>query len=91
MNVYTRSSFDRALKGLTADVQESVLGAARRLPEVFGRPHEHSGMGIRRVGPFFEFRVGLQWRVLFLLRKGDAILLTVGNHDDIVRYGREHS
>jgi hypothetical protein len=90
VNVYTRSSFDRALKGLPAETQALVLAVARRLPAGFGRAHEHSGLGIRKLGSYYEFRVGLQWRVLFLLRKGDAILVTIGNHDEIVRFIREN-
>jgi mRNA-degrading endonuclease RelE of RelBE toxin-antitoxin system len=91
VNVYARASFDRALKKLPNDSQELVLATARRLPDVFGRPHQHSGMSVRRIGDFYEFRVGLQWRVVFLLSKGDAILLTVGNHDEVARFVRENS
>jgi mRNA-degrading endonuclease RelE of RelBE toxin-antitoxin system len=90
LNVYSRSSFDRALKHLSPEIQQQVLDAARRLPSAFGRPHQHSGLGLRRIGSFYEFRVGLQWRVLFIILKSDAVLLTVGNHNEIVRYVREH-
>ena len=60
------------------------------LPEAFGKPHIHAGLGVRKVGKYFEFRVGLKWRVLFMIRKGDVVLVTVGNHDDIVRFVREN-
>ena len=91
MNVYARRSFDRAVKRLSPDTQELVISTAKKLPLVFGRPHEHSGLSVRRIGDFYEFRVGLLWRVVFIVSRGDAILVTVGNHDDVVRFIRENS
>ena len=38
------------------------------------------------MGNFFEFRSGLKLRVLFVLDAGDAVLITVGNHEDIARW-----
>jgi hypothetical protein len=49
----------------------------------------HQGLGVRKVGKYFEFRVGLRLRVLFLVRKGDAVLVTLGDHDEIARFVRE--
>lgn len=91
MNILSRKSFDRALKKLTAEKQEAVRAAARRLPEAFRNLHVHSGLGMRRFGIYFEFRVGLDLRVLFILAAGDAVLLTVGSHDEIRRYVKENS
>ena len=86
MKVFGNPGFWRALKRLPEREQTKVLAAARQLPEVFGQPHLHVGLGIRRFGKYFEFRVGLPWRVLFVMRTGDAHLVTVGNHDDIRRF-----
>jgi hypothetical protein len=63
---------------------------AALLSEAFGKPHVHQGLGIRKVGKYFEFRVGLKVRVRFVVWKGDAVLVTVGDHDDIVRFVREN-
>ena len=90
MTVLSRPSFERAFKDLTAEIQAAVRSAAALLPEAFGKPHVHQGLGVRKVGKYFEFRVGLKWRVLFVIRKGDAVLVTVGDHDDIVRFVREN-
>ena len=89
MKVLSRPSFERAFKVLSAEAQKEVKAAAVLLPDAFGKPHVHAGLGIRKLGNYFEFRVGLKTRVLFLIRKGDVVLLTVGNHDDIVRFVRE--
>lgn len=90
MNVLSRPSFERAFKELSTDLQTEVRTAAALLPEAFRKPHVHQGLGVRKVGKYFEFRVGLKVRVLFLLRKGDVVLVTVGDHDDIVRFVRDN-
>lgn len=91
MNVFSIPSFDRAFKKLSTIDQSKVLAAAQQLPEAFGRPHVHAALGIRRIGTFYEFRVGLHWRVLFQVKEGNAFLATVGNHDDIRRFIRENA
>jgi hypothetical protein len=88
VTIFSRPSFERAFRDLDAESQAEVRSAAALLPEAVGKPHVHSGLGVRKVGNYFEFRVGLKCRVLFLMRKGDAVLVTVGNHDDIARFVR---
>ena len=86
MTIFTRPSFERAFENLSPEIQAEITAAAGLLPQAFGKPHIHQGLGIRKVSKYFEFRVGLKVRVLFVLRRGDAVLVTVGNHDDIVRF-----
>lgn len=84
--ILTRPSFRKSFAGLTPSEQESVAEAVSRLPDAFGRPHVHSGLGIRPFGPFFECRAGLKLRILFLPHQGDLVLVTVGSHDQIRRF-----
>ena len=58
--------------------------AISQLPEAFGHPHEHSGLGIRKMKPnVFECRAGLDLRLLFV-EEDDALYLTfVGTHDEV--------
>jgi len=58
--------------------------AISQLPEAFGRPHEHSGLGIRKMKPnVFECRAGLDLRLLFV-EEDDALYVTfVGTHDEV--------
>ena len=91
MNVYTIRSFDRVFRKLTPSDQALVRAAAEQLPGSFGRPHVHSGIGIRRVQSWYEFRAGLKLRVLFRLNDGDAFLVTIGNHGEIARFVRENA
>jgi len=90
VTVLSRPSFERALKDLSPETQSEVRSTAALLPEAFGKPHIHQGLGVRKVGKYFEFRIGFKWRMLFVIRKGDAVLVTVGDHDNIVRFVREN-
>ena len=89
MTVLGRPSFERAFRDLSQEIQAEVRSAAALLPEAFGKPHVHAGLGVRKVGNYFEFRVGSKLRVLFVVREGDAVLVTVGHHDHIVRFVRD--
>lgn len=83
-------SYERAAKKLKPGDLREVELAIVRLPEVFGRPHRHSGLGIRRFGPYFEFRVGLRLRILFLPHAGDFHLAFVGNHEEVAQFVRHN-
>ena len=79
--IYTRPRYRRAFRSLTPQQQDALNTAVARLESLFGRPHHHSAIGLRAFGRYFEFRVGLDLRVLFLADKGDIFLCFVGNHD----------
>ena len=81
--IYTRPRFDRAFASLTPPQQAKVKSVIARLEAAFGRPHLHSGIGVRQFGRFFEMRAGLGLRVLFLAEGGDLFLSFVGNHDQV--------
>ena len=88
MNVYQRPAFLRSMKKRPAAEQEQIRQRARRVAEVIGQPHAHSGLGLRSFGLYFEFRVGLQIRCLFLLEGGDMHLAMVGTHEELSAYIR---
>ena len=90
MNIYQRPAFVRALRRRSAAEQEQIRQRARRVAEVIGRPQAHSGLGVRPLGQYFEFRVGLQLRCLFLLEGGDMPLVMVGSHDELSDYIRNN-
>jgi hypothetical protein len=81
--IYTRPRYDRAWRKLLPSQQAVVNAAVARLEAAFGRPHQHSGLGLRAFGRYFEFRAGLGLRVLFLSEKGDLFLCFVGNHEQL--------
>ena len=88
MRILARPSFQRTFHKLPSDLQEEIKDSAAQLSHAFGKPHVHAGMGIRKLGGYFEFRVGLKWRVLFIVRSGEVVLVTVGDHDHIVAFVR---
>jgi mRNA-degrading endonuclease YafQ of YafQ-DinJ toxin-antitoxin module len=89
--ILTRPSHRRAFKRLSPTQQTAANAAISRLPEVFGRPHLHSGIGIRPLGGFYECRIGRDLRVLFILDQGNFVLVTVGNHDAVARFIRDNA
>jgi mRNA-degrading endonuclease YafQ of YafQ-DinJ toxin-antitoxin module len=89
--ILTRSAYQRAFQRLSPMQRTAVNAAIARLPEIFGRPHLHSGVGIRPFGGFYECRVGRDLRVLFVFDEGVFILVTTGNHDAVARFIRDNS
>ena len=89
--ILTRPSYLRAFTRLSSTQQTAVNAAMGRLPEVFGRPHMHAGIGIRPFGGFYECRIGRDLRVLFIFDQGDFVLVTVGDHDAVARFIRDNS
>jgi hypothetical protein len=81
--IYTRPRYEGAWRKLTPSQQAGVNAAVARLEAAFGRPHEHSSLGLRAFGRYFEFRAGLGLRILFLNDNGDLFLCFVGNHDHV--------
>ncbi len=79
-----------ALKKRPADQQEQIRQRARRVAEVIGHPHAHSALGLRPFGRYFEFRVGLHTRCLFLLEGGYMHLVIVGTPDELSAYLRNN-
>jgi mRNA-degrading endonuclease RelE of RelBE toxin-antitoxin system len=70
----------------------AVVAALQLLPRQFGRPHLHSGLGIRRLRhEVFEFRASQALRGLFLWRQGEIRVECIGDHDEIRRYLRAHA
>jgi len=64
-----------------------VAQAVALLSEVFGQPHLHSGLGIRRLKKnYFEFRAGRDTRVVFKLEGSMAMLVLAGSHDNVQRF-----
>jgi hypothetical protein len=84
--IFTRPKFDRAYRSLPAQQQAEVQAAIARVEPAFGRPHLHSGIGLRPFGKYFEFRAGRDLRILFLPEGGDLHLCFVGNHDQVRAY-----
>lgn len=69
--------------------EEEVSATLRLVLEGFGRPHVHSGLGIRKLsGRLYECRTGLAWRLIFEARTGVLTFDFAGDHDEVQNYLR---
>lgn len=74
----------RRLRELSRKERAECLLALCELPEAFGKPHAHAGIGIRKLGKkLFECRAGLAFRFLFLDCPEEFYVLFVGSHDEV--------
>ena len=74
----------RRLGGLPKSERGECLQALCDLCENFGRPHVHSGVGIRKLGRnLFECRGNLDLRFVFQDRPGSLYVRLLGNHNEV--------
>lgn len=74
----------RRLRNLPKNEKSECLSALCELPETFGRPQVHSGLGIRKLGNrIFEFRGNVSLRFIFQDRPADLFVCFLGNHDEV--------
>ena len=72
------------LRELPKSERAECLLALCELAERFGRPHAHSGLGIRKLGnKLFECRASLALRFIFQDRPTDFFVSFLGDHDEI--------
>jgi hypothetical protein len=78
------SSVLRRLRELPKAERVECLLALCELDESLGRPHAHSGLGIRKLGnKLFEYRGSLALRFIFQDRPTDLFVSFLGNHDEV--------
>ncbi len=84
MKIEVHPRLQKRAQGLSAAEREQISAALRALADGFGRPHLHSGLGIRRLRKdLFECRAGLRWRIVFFAEKGVLTAYDVMTHDDL--------
>jgi hypothetical protein len=83
--IKTSSRFRRCIIGKEADVLETL----QRVQAVFGQPHAHGGLSIRKIAPdIFECRTDLKLRLVFTAQKGILTFDFAGDHDEVQNYLR---
>ena len=66
--------------------RQEIGDAINGVLEIWGRPHGHSGIGIRRLTKtIFECRVGLDDRLafVFIATPPELVIFFIGDHDEI--------
>jgi hypothetical protein len=74
----------KRMRELSGSERSQCLETLWSLCESFGKPHVHSGIGIRKLGAkLFECRVNLALRFIFQDRADDVYVFFLGNHDEV--------
>ena len=74
---------------LSPDLREKVSRAIAAVSNAFGDPHQHSGLGLRKLARrSYEVRAHLQWRVVFVYDGQDLIAYDVMNHNEVALWLR---
>jgi hypothetical protein len=74
------------MKGFSDERLASILDTMRAAGESYGRPHLHSGIGLRVIGDFIECRDALDYRLVFQRKGGALVFSFYGNHDQVRAY-----
>lgn len=79
----------KQLRALPEKERAAVVRKLLELGEVFGQPHLHAGLGIRKLrADLFECRADLALRVLFRASPDALIVRFIGTHDEVQKYLR---
>ena len=74
----------RRLAELQPDEKRQCAVALLELCETFGRPHVHSGLGVRKLLPgVFECRGTISLRFVFRDTRDAVTVVFLGNHDEV--------
>jgi hypothetical protein len=88
--IYAQQGFERRYKNLSPEKQQRIDAAIGRFEDSVGKPHAHSGLGLRSFGRYLEFRAGLDLRILVLAEAGDFFLMCVGSHNELRAYIKQN-
>lgn len=81
----------RQIRKLSKAKRASIGAAMESASQSWGRPHEHSGIGIRSLGSgLYECRSGLDQRLVFQSLEDALYFHFVGNHDEVRNFLRSH-
>lgn len=81
------------LRSKSKSERQEIGEAINQVLESWGRPHGHSGIGIRRLTKtIFECRVGLDdWLAfVFIVTPPELVFFFIGNHDEIQKLIRSN-
>ena len=69
---------------LPPEVRDRVDKAIAEVGAVFGDPHRHRGLGLRKLAKrSYEIRVQQQWRVVFIHDGETLVAYDIMNHDQV--------
>lgn len=86
---FSRSGRAKAPSRAAKEQCAAVVLKLLELGNAFGKPHGHSGLGIRKLrADLLECRIGLGLRLLFRVSPDSLILRFIGSHGEVQKYLR---
>ena len=87
MQIDLLESFRRDVRKLRKSRRREVARAIDAVRDGFGKPHFHSGLGIRRLRRnYFECRAGVDIRLVFRAETGCLSFLAAADHGTIRKF-----
>jgi mRNA-degrading endonuclease YafQ of YafQ-DinJ toxin-antitoxin module len=84
--IFLSERFRETVRTYPKQKRKEIGAAIDALQRQLGAPHQHSGLGVRKlVRDYFELRVGRDLRLVFKLEPDAVIFVFAGNHDDVQR------
>ena len=85
--IETKGRFRRKVRAMPEAQRREVVKALDAVRNVFGFPHQHTGLGIRRLRRnFFECRAGRDLRLIFEVLPAALLFHDAGNHDEVRQF-----
>ena len=85
--IYLSERFRTAVREYPKPIRAEIGQAIDRLQTALGQPHQHAGLGIRKlVKNYFEMRVGLDLQLIFKVESDSIIFVFAGTHDEVRRF-----
>lgn len=85
--IFLSERFRTIVREYPKPVRAEIGQAIDQLHAVLGQPHQHAGLGIRKlVKNYFEIRVGLDLRLVFRIETEAVIFAFAGTHDEVRRF-----
>lgn len=84
IRVFFHPRFVREMRKLSDAEQKVIQAALSAVMQDFGNPHQHGGIGLRKLGKkAWECRVGLERRIVFELSEDGLVAFGIMNHDQV--------
>lgn len=91
MRIRFLHSFDKAMNELEEEYRTDAADAIDSLLSYFDTGQHPHGLGLKKLHKhYWEIRVGLKIRILFLLEKDILTFVLIGNHDTIKKFLRNN-
>ena len=84
IKVFLHPRFIRELRKLSEAEKESIQAALSSVMQDFGNPHQHGGIGLRKLGnKAWECRIGIDRRIVFERSDEGLVAFGIMNHDQV--------